>query len=290
MEKKYDLAVIGGGIAGYAAALTAKSLALDCLWLGESGFGEKTRAAEYVRNFPAFSGNGVEFAARLEEQRAREGVALTEARVDGVYAAEGGFSLTCGQTVYSARAVVLATGVETRGSVKGEREFTGRGVSYCAVCDGALYRGKTVAAVISSQKYAHEAQYLAKFARKVYCFCLYQDAAFEAENTEVRFGVPLAVEGDTRVRRLRLSDGTLDVDGVFFLKNSAPPSAIAGGLETDGAHVRAARDCSTNIKGLFAAGDVTGRPYQYVKAAGEGCVAAYSAYAYLREAAKAPER
>ena len=281
MQTIYDVIVVGGGIAGYSAALTLHSLKRNTLWLGADLLGEKLRAAEYVRNYPAMLGNGALFAARIEEQMKHEGISLTRARVDGIYAGEP-FTLTAGEQVFSARAVILATGVETAGAVKGEESFLGRGVSYCAVCDGALYRGKTIAAVLSDRKFAEEAEYLAGFAREVHAFCLYPGASFHAANIVVHYEKPRAVEGGLRVEKLLLKGGELPVDGVFFLKNATPPAALVGGLEAEGGAVKVGRDMSTNLRGLFAAGDVTGRPYQYAKAAGEGLVAAYSAHAFLQ--------
>ena len=99
----------------------------------------------------------------------------------------------------------------------------------------------------------------------------------------VHYEKPRAVEGGMRVEKLLLKGGELPVDGVFFLKNAAPPAALVGGLEVEGGAVKVGRDMSTNLRGLFAAGDVTGRPYQYVKAAGEGNVAAHAAVDYLAE-------
>lgn len=276
----YDLAVVGSGLAGYSAALTAKSLKLNTLWLGERGFSDKTARAEFVRNYPAVVGDGAAFVRALEEQRVREGVVLCEKRADGIYPNGKVFLLTVGQETFSARTVILATGV-TGKSLNGEREFLGRGVSYCAVCDGALYRGKKVAAVLSSARFISEAEYLASFAETVYCFCLRGECQSSVKNLKFCAGVPLGVEGDTRVRRLITSETNVEVDGVFFLRECAPPSALVSGLLTEGECVVTGRGQTTNIKGLFAAGDVTGRPYQYIKAAGEGCVAAYSAFAFL---------
>ncbi len=281
MEKQYDTAIVGGGIAGYTAALTAKNLLLDYLWLGEPGFGEKLRLAEKITNFPGLTGNGQTFAASLDAQMRAEQLRLTPCRVDGIYRTGEGYTLTAGETSYFAKTVILATGVETLGRLAGEREFLGRGVSYCAVCDGALYRGKRVAAVLSSAKFSEEALFLSRFASKLYCICSDPSLQFTAENIEWIREVPLSIEGGERVERVVLPTRTLEVDGVFLLKNSAPPEALAFGLETDGAHVKVGRDLSTNLAGLFAAGDVTGRPYQYAKAAGEGCVAAHSANSYL---------
>lgn len=283
MEHSFDVAVVGGGIAGYTAALTAKNLLLDCIWLGVSAFGEKLSVAEKVTNFPAVSGSGKEFLARLEEQRKRENIVLTPCRIDGIYASGGKFLLTSGEKTFEARTVILATGVETKGQLKGERDFLGRGVSYCAVCDGALYKGKRIAAVLSSAEFEEEAKYLARFADMVSCFCLYKNPKLHGEHIEIREEIPVAVEGNSHVERIVTKSGALQADGVFFLKNSAPPQALVGGLETEGAHVKVARDLSTNLKGLYAAGDITGRPYQYAKAAGEGCVAAHSVKAYLNK-------
>lgn len=282
MQTQYEVIVVGGGIAGYSAALTLKSLQRDTLWIGAELLGKKLRSAEYVRNYPSMLGNGALFAQRIEEQMAQEGVAFVKARVDGVYAGDI-FTVTAGEKMVTSRAVILATGVESVGAVKGEENFLGRGVSYCAVCDGALYKGKTIAAVLSDKKFEEEAEYLAGFAQKVHAFCLYSDPKFQADNIVVHTQKPVAIQGGMRVENLLLSDGSLAVDGVFFLKNSAPPSALVGGLETEQGTVKVNRDMSTNIAGLFAAGDITGRPYQYVKSAGEGQVAAYSAHAYLRE-------
>ena len=194
MEKIYDCIVVGGGIAGYSAALTLKSLKRDALWLGAELYGEKLRAAEYVRNYPALVGGGALFAERLEEQREKEGVLFTQGRADAVYAGDV-FTVTAGEKTYLGRTVILATGVSQAGAVKGEENFLGRGVSYCAVCDGALYRGKVIAAVVASEKYAEEVEYLAGFASCVHAFCLYRDAHFHAPNIVLHREVPRAVEG-----------------------------------------------------------------------------------------------
>ncbi len=280
----YDTAIVGGGMAGYSAALTAKSLKLHYIWFADDGFGEKTRKAEYVRNFPAFTGGGKEFCAALEAQREKEGVMRTAKRIDGVYKTGETFLLTAAAETYEAKTVVLATGVQTRPSA-GEGAYLGRGVSYCAVCDGALYRGKKVAVALYSPRFTEEAEYLASFAAEVLCFCSF-DCSFRSPNITAIKERIVRVEGERRVERVVTDKGEYAADGVFFLTESVPPSALCGGLECEGERVVTRRDGSTNLKGLFAAGDVAGRPYQYVKAAGEGCVAAYSVAAYLRAEAR----
>lgn len=284
MEEIFDTAVVGGGIAGYEAALVLKNLRRSVLWIGTTPLGEKLPAAEFVRNFPGFSGSGTDLYELLSAQMEKEALSFTKGRIDGIYASDGKFLLTQNNTVYTARTVILATGVETRGNLKGEENFLGRGVSYCAVCDGALYRGKTIAAVLSSKEFEEEAEYLAGFADRVYCFCAYPNPVFRARNIKRMEGLPIAVEGNARAERLIVAEGELAIDGVFLLKNSAPPAALVGGLQVENGCVKVERNMSTNLPGLFAAGDVTGRPYQYAKAAGEGLVAAFSAHEYLNAA------
>ncbi len=282
MEHIYDAAVVGGGIAGFSAALSLGSLNLDYLWIGETEFGEKVKKSEYVRNYPSFVGDGQRFYEALARQKEKEKIRFTAGRVDGIYRVKEMFSVSATPEMYSARTVILCTGVNLKGKIKGESDFLGRGVSYCAVCDGALYRGKTVAAVIDSPSLTGEAEYLAGFAKTVYAFTA-ADAAFEHDNIRLCHDCPRSIEGDARVQRLVSDRKTYDVDGVFLLRKAVPPEALAGGVGTDGVHVVTGKDMSTNIGGLFAAGDITGLPYQYAKAAGEGLVAAHSAKRYLRE-------
>ena len=194
----------------------------------------------------------------------------------------GYFAVSTEKNTFESLAVILATGVESVKSVAGEEDFLGRGVSYCATCDGFLYKGKTIAVVCTSKEKEGEADYLASLAEKVYYIPLYKDPAFSAPNAETVGGMPLKIEGKKRVEKLLFKDRELAVDGIFFLKSAAPPAVLVGGLKTEAEHVAVARDMSTNIKGLFAAGDCTGRPYQYAKAAGEGNVAAHSVVEYLR--------
>lgn len=278
----YDVAVVGGGIAGYTAALALVHFKHKVLWVGKVPFGEKLAAAEHVNNFPAFEGSGEELAALLTRQMEREQVPFTGGRIDGIYSTGTEFVLTYGKISYTARSVILATGVDTR-RMEGEEKFLGKGVSYCAVCDGALYKDKTIACVLSSPEYGEEAEYLAGFAKEVLVFPQYENAKFRAANITVEKDVPLAITGVERVAALVCKGGEYPVDGVFLLKD-ASPKALVGGLETEGGHVKVMRDMSTNLQGLFAAGDVTGKPYQYVKAAGEGLVAAYSAHDFLLRA------
>ena len=156
-------------------------------------------------------------------------------------------------------------------------------MSYCAVCDGALYRDKVIAVVCGAAEFIEEVEYLASFASRVHVFCRVDGAVFHAQNIITETGVPIRLLGENRVQKLELRGGdTLDIDGVFVLDSATPPAALVGGLQADGVSVTVTRDLETNIEGLFAAGDITGRPYQYVKAAGEGNVAAYSAVSYLK--------
>ena len=183
--------------------------------------------------------------------------------------------------MFEATTIILATGVESVKPILGELELLGAGVSYCATCDGMLYRGKKIAVVSTSAEYEHEVTYLANLAEKVYFIPLYRDVTLEGRNIEILRKMPREVLGNARVEMLRFDDMELSLDGVFFLKAAISPSALVMGLETENGHVVVDRQCATNLPGFFAAGDCTGRPYQYVKAAGEGNVAAHSVVRYL---------
>lgn len=280
----YDCAIIGAGAAGLSAALTLKATNKNFIWLGNRSFSNKVGSAHEIRNYPGLPFvTGKQMKEIFLKQAEDSGIAITQETVTGVYDMGDHFGILCGRQSYEAKTVILATGVESVKQIKGENEFLGKGVSYCAVCDGFLYKGKTIAVVCTAKSLEHEAEFLCSVAQKVYFIANYQGAALKTPNAETIAGYPLEIAGGNKAEKLIFKDGEIEVDGVFLLKEAVAPSALVAGLETDGAHVRVNRDLSTNIKGLFAAGDCTGRPYQYTKAVGEGNVAAHSVNAYLAE-------
>lgn len=280
-----DCVIIGTGAAGVSAALTLKALKKEFVWLGNRELSFKIRGAEKIKNYaglPSVSGGGMQ-SAFLNQIKA-EGIEITEAKVSGVYPADGGYTVMCGQQVYETRTVILATGVEAVKPVRGESEFLGRGVSYCAVCDGFLYKGKDIAVAIDSDEEESEVKLLAGYARTVHLFRLKKCREIVGENIINESGSISEIVGDMRVRAVVSGGSEIAVDGVFMLKQAVAADKIVYGLKTEGGHVVVDRALKTNLAGVYAAGDITGRPYQYAKAVGEGNVAAYSVNAYLSAA------
>lgn len=278
-----DCAIIGTGAAGVSAALTLKALNKNFIWLGSKELSFKIRGAEKIKNFAGLpSVSGEEMQSAFLKQIEAEGIKITEGKVNGVYPADGGYSVMCGQQVYEAKTVILATGVEAVKPVKGEVEFLGRGVSYCAVCDGFLFKNKVIAVALESADDVHEVELLAGYADTVHLFCLKKKVEVAIENVALEEDRLSEIKGDMRVRAVVTSDGReIPVDGVFMLKQAVGAGNLVHGINTEGGHVVVDRNCATNLAGVFAAGDITGRPYQYAKAVGEGNVAAYSVNAYL---------
>ena len=278
----YEIAIIGDGPAGISAAVTLQSLGKNFIWFGKQTLSEKIRKAELVRNYPGLACvSGKTLADAFATHISDMGIIITEKTVTGVYMLGTHYAIACNQETFEAKTVILATGVEPVKPIQGELEFLGRGVSYCATCDGFLYKDKTIAVVCTSKEYEHEAEYLSKIAKKTYFTPVYKTTDFATENVEIVRGVPTEIVGDRKVTGIRFKDKEFAVDGVFFLKSAVSPSALVPGLATENGHVLVDRACKTNVSGCFAAGDCTGRPYQYVKAAGEGNVAAHSAVAFL---------
>lgn len=281
---RYDCAIIGTGPAGLSAALTLKAMKKTFLWFGSAKLSQKVRRAERISNYPGLSNvSGTEMAASFTRQIAEAGITITEKTVTTVCHMGDFYGILCDQEMFEATTVILTTGVEAVKPIPGELELLGAGVSYCATCDGMLYRGKNIAVVSTSAEYEHEVAYLADLAETVCYIPLYRGASLERDNLHILSQIPRAVLGAGRVEALQCDEDTIPVDGVFFLKAAVSPSALVMGLETEGGHVIVDRQCRTNLPGCFAAGDCTGRPYQYVKAAGEGNVAAHAVVQYLSE-------
>lgn len=279
-----DCIIIGSGLAGISAALTLQANRKEFLIFGSKALSEKIEKAEKIHNYPGLPDvSGKVFSEALKAQLESAGIEVKEEKVAGVYALKSGFTvLTQEGKQYESRTVILACGVESVRQIEGEEEFSGRGVSYCATCDGFLYKDKTIGVVCTTKRLEHEIGYLADFAKRVYLVPMYKNVEVRRENITIIQKMPTKIVGGKRVEQLVFPTEEVPVDGVFMLRESVSPAILVGGLHTENGHVVVGRDMSTNLNGLYAAGDCTGRPYQYTKAAGEGNIAAHSVSEYLR--------
>ena len=279
--EKYDIAIIGTGPAGLSAALTARLRGKNILLLGSRDLSQKVSKAQTVFNYlglPEISGEGLAeaFMTHIETMD----IGITEDRITAVYAMGSKFVIQ-GSRTYEADSVIVATGVNVSKPYKGELEFLGKGISYCATCDAPLYKGKTAAIVGFSKREEDEAVFMAEVADKVMYFPMYNEEVSLPDNIEVIKEEPVAVEGGIKAERLITKSGSYETDGVFFLRDKIPPSQLVPGLKMSHGHIEVDRSMKTNIAGCFACGDVVGPPYQYIKSAGEGNVAALSAVEFL---------
>ena len=278
----YDCAIIGSGPAGVSAALTLKALNKNIIWFGSSGLSAKVKNAEKIRNYPGLSSvTGREMQMAFLAQIDDMGLKITEKTVTAVCGMGDYYGILCDQEIFEAKTVIIAIGVDAVKPIKGELELMGRGVSYCATCDGFLYKGKKIAVICTSKDLEHEIKYLCDLAEEVYLCPLYKDVAVSADNLHIISDMPIEIGGDNRAEKLIFKDKELSVDGIFMLKAAVAPTVLVTGLQAEDGHVAVDRACKTNLKGCFAAGDCTGRPYQYAKAVGEGNVAAHSVNEFL---------
>ena len=279
---RYDIAIIGTGPAGLSAAITATIRNKKVLLLGSSALSEKLGKAHEIQNYlglPAVSGEALAnaFLSHLDKMD----ISITEKRINAVYAMGDWFALQAGEEMLEASSVILATGVVQGKPLPGETELLGRGVSYCATCDAPLYRNKRVAVVGYSAREEAEAAFLSEVCSEVLYFPMYREEPDLPEAVRIIHERVTAVEKADESKLVRTTDNSYPVDGIFVLREAVAPGQLVPGLETSGPHVVVNRRMETNIPGVFACGDISGLPYQYIKAAGEGNVAALSAVEYL---------
>lgn len=302
MAAQRDLIVVGGGAAGLAAAQYGARGGLDVLVLEQLAAGGQALVIDAVENYPGIAEpvSGFEFSRRMEEQASRFGAELRNATVSAIRREGGAFAVETDQGAFAALAVVLATGATHRRlGVPGESELAGRGVSYCATCDGPLFKGKRMVVVGGGDAACDEATYLANLASSV--LMVHRRGQLRAQKAladrtmanpkiEVRFHTEVRrVLGDAKVSGVRLVENTSGreyeeaADAVFIFIGSIPQTAAAAGVRLDEAgYVVTDQRMQTSIPGLFAAGDVRSTPFrQLVVAAGEGAVAAHAAGQYL---------
>ena len=277
-----NIVIIGGGPAGLSAAIYAVRAGMQATVLYKDG--GALAKTDKIENYFGFIEpvSGAELLERGQKQVERLGAVLRQTEVTGIEYAAQGFTVKTADGVFDADAVILATGSPRAvPKIEGVAAFEGRGVSYCATCDAPLYRGATVAVIGYQKSEEAEADFLADIAEKVYYFPMYKEPVEVSEKITVVNGVPKEITGGMKADTLVTSAGSYPADCIFILRESVSPKNLVPGLQMDGNHVAVNLQMETNVPGCFACGDIAGRPYQYIKSAGQGNIAALSAVSYL---------
>ncbi|HHW43352.1 thioredoxin-disulfide reductase [Desulfofundulus thermobenzoicus] len=301
----YEVAIIGGGPAGLTAGIYAARAELNTVLFERAMPGGLAASTEFIENYPGFSEGigGPELTAQMEAQARRFGLEIRNNNIESIKQENGLFVLDTDDGPVNARAVILATGAQPqRLNVPGEETYHGRGVSYCATCDGAFFRNKQVAVVGGGDAAVEEAMFLTRFASRVYI--IHRRGELRAtrivqtrarQNPRIEFIWHSVVEeilGDTGVTGVRIKDvrtgdtRRVPVDGIFIYVGFHPASNLVKGLvELDErGYVIADDQMRTSCPGLFAAGDVRKKSLrQVVTAVADGAIAAVSAERYLAE-------
>jgi len=300
----YDIIIIGSGPAGLSAAIYAQRACLDTIVIEKNGIsGGQVLNTWEVDNYPGFPGvTGFELSRQFREHANKLGARVVQDEVVQVELSGNVKKVVCEEETYEARCVILASGAQHRTlEVPGEEELRGAGVSYCATCDGAFFRGRTVAVVGGGDAALEDAIFLARMCEKVYIVHRrdklrgakrLQERLQALENIEfVWNSETAAIEGNGQVEALRLrqtqtgEERRLDVDGVFIAVGIAPESELyAGQLELDEqGYIRADESGQTSVPGVFAAGDVRTKALrQILTAASDGANCVASAERYLQ--------
>lgn len=281
----YDLAIVGGGPAGLSAAITARLRGQQVILFEGGNHSEKLRQAWRIDNYPGLPEiSGEELMNRFLAQAKSLGAEIVYKKVQNVFPGEPA-TLMIGDDVVQAKAVILATGAVIGQAIPGEDRLLGRGVSYCATCDGNFFAGKRVAVYIDTVAEWDDVEFLAAVASSVDVFCRADVAetlpSALPEKVTLHDGVKiLKILGDSSVSEINTSQGTFSVDGVFLLRAVLPPTHVVDGLTVEDNHIKVDSWGATNLPGIFSAGDVTGNPLQIAKAVGDGQTAALAAVAY----------
>jgi len=271
-----DVIVIGAGPAGLSAAVNLRQRG-KTLRVYYSGAG-KLALAPRVDNYLGFSGiDGVRITEEFRAHAEKLEIEMVKAKVLNVVSMGDHFMLNAAQNIVEARRVILAVGSQSSQLLPGEEKLLGRGVSYCATCDGMMYRGKRVAVLGLTREAVEEANFLHRIGVSVLFLYRTLDLSGLAEEIERRKIQKVTLEGESELTGLTADGEAVEMDGLFILRESVAPAAMVAGLVMEKGQVKVNQNLETNIPGLYAAGDCTGPPYQAMKAAGEGQLAALKA-------------
>ncbi|NMA84496.1 MAG: thioredoxin-disulfide reductase [Epulopiscium sp.] len=300
----YDLIIIGSGPAGFAAGIYAGRARLKTLLLEKEFAGGQVINTYEVANYPGIPDlSGPELAMKMQAHSEMFGVAPTQEEVIELQLDDKVKKVITNQNTYEAKAIIIATGARWKQlGVPGEQELRGRGVSYCATCDGAFFNGKITAVIGGGDTAVEDAIFLSRYATKVYLIHrrdelraakILQEALFDIPNIEILWDTQLKeIKGEQKVNQIEVIHTpsneirNIDVDGVFMAIGTDPnTSLVEGKLALDDYnYIIANENCETEIPGVYAAGDVRQKALkQIVTATADGAIAVYAIERYLIE-------
>lgn len=280
---RYDLAIIGAGPAGLSALLNAKIRNKSVIIFGTDS--PNLEKSESIKNYLGFGDvSGKELNDAFKKTLEAYDYDKSDQKVQQVYAMGDYFGLMLkNNDMVEATSVIVATGIELKKDLINEDKFFAKGVSYCATCDAALYKGKKVLVIGYNEESVEEANFTSEIVDELIFVNMYKDDIKLNDSIKVISGdVPLEFIGEDRASILKFKSGVeISADGFFIIRDSSKPSRLVPSIETDDEHIIVHDNCRTNIRGLYAAGDVAGRPYQINKSVGQGQVAALDAAKYI---------
>lgn len=300
MERLLDLIIIGAGPAGIAAGLYAKRAMLDCFIIDKQGIGGQIVLSDLIENYPGFpSISGFELMNKFKEHADKLGLNVRQAEVASIDKSDNHFTIKLISEDIQTKSIIIATGAKPKKiGIPGENKFVGRGVSYCATCDGPFFKDMEVAVIGGGDTAAKEANYLTKHAKKVYLIHrrnelraekINQKRVFENPKIELIWdSIPLEIQGDDAISHLLINNvksnekSLLDVRGVFIFIGNEPNTEFISAEKDESGFIITDENMQTSVNGIFAAGDCRHkRLKQVVTAVGDGALAAVCAEDYI---------
>lgn len=278
----YDVAILGCGPAGLSAAINAIIRNKKVIILGTEICSPPLHKAQQIDNYLGFYGvKGEDLLNKFMEHATKLGVEITSKKAEMIYEINGIYNILSDEDVIMSKTIIIATGIPYKPTLPKEDHFLGKGLGYCATCDGPIYKDKDVLLIGHSEEAEPEAEFMAEICNKVYYLPLYKMQNSLDGRVIILHGKPDYIVGNDYVEALILKDGKqIDIDGLFILGGETAPDRLIPGLEIIDKHIKVNKKQETNLKGVYAAGDCTGAPYQVAKSVGEGQVAGLNASIY----------
>lgn len=272
MPDIYDCAIVGDGPAGLSAAVNLLQRGRTCVVLGlGKSYLQKAELVDNYLGLPAMTGS--EMYNAFVQHAKTAGAEIRHAKVNNIVPFGEQFMLNADGDIITSRTVMLAMGAAKAAAIPGEAELLGKGVSYCATCDGMLYRGKDVAVWALGEDALQEAAFLYSIGCRVTVIAAKEPSGLP-EGIRVIQGRIEKVNGEQQVTSITVNGSELAVQGVFILRDAIAPGALINGLDMNNGRISANENGETNLPGVYAVGDLSGKPLQVAKAVGDALRAA----------------